>query len=123
MTNLKLRDEEAVFPTQYESKLLTLPLGGGTAPTIRAKALVFNDPLSKRILRQIELVSPSNATVMIIGETGTGKELVARHIHSLSGREGPFVAINCGAFNENFIEAELFGHEAGAFTGAQQASC
>ena len=103
------------------AKLLTLPVSGGTAPTIRAKALVFNDPISKRILRQIELVGPSNATVLIEGETGTGTELVARHLHELSGREGPFVAINCGAFNENFVEAELFGHEAGAFTGAQQA--
>jgi sigma-54-specific transcriptional regulator len=103
------------------AKLLTLPVAGGCAPTIRAKALVFSDPFSKRILRQIELVGPSSATVLIVGETGTGKELVARHLHELSGREGPFVAINCGAFNENFVEAELFGHESGAFTGAQQA--
>lgn len=118
----RLTESECELPAEHNaSKLLTLPLAGGPAPTIRAKALVFNDPLSKRILRQIELVGPSSATVLIIGETGTGKELVARHLHELSGREGPFVAINCGAFNENFVEAELFGHEAGAFTGAQQA--
>ena len=114
-------DDDTTAEPNSDGKLLTLPVSGSSAPTIRAKALVFNDPLSKRILRQIELVGPSNATVMIIGETGTGKELVARHLHELSGREGPFVAINCGAFNENFVEAELFGHEAGAFTGAQQA--
>jgi len=115
-------DDEMEAPLNDNSaKLLTLPVSGDTAPTIRAKALVFNDPVSKRILRQVELLGPSTATVMIVGETGTGKELVARHLHELSGRTGPFVAVNCGAFNENFVEAELFGHEAGAFTGAQQA--
>jgi sigma-54-specific transcriptional regulator len=102
------------------AKLLTLPAISSPAPTVRAKALVFNDPISSKILTQIELIAPSNASVLIIGETGTGKELVARHVHELSGRKGPFLAINCGAFNENFIEAELFGHESGAFTGAKQ---
>ncbi len=57
--------------------------------------------------------------MLVIGETGTGKELVARHIHNLSARRtGPFVAVNCGAFSESLVEAELFGHEKGAFTGA-----
>jgi sigma-54-specific transcriptional regulator len=59
--------------------------------------------------------------VLIIGETGTGKELAARYLHENSRRPGPFIAINCGAFSEHLVEAELFGHEAGAFTGAQQA--
>lgn len=104
-----------------QAKLLTLPNVSGHALSIRAKALVFNDPRSRRILEQLDRVAPSEATVLIVGETGTGKELVARHIHEQSGRRGPFVAVNCGAFSETLVESELFGHEAGAFTGAQQA--
>jgi sigma-54-specific transcriptional regulator len=87
--------------------------------SVRATALVFEDPVSQRLLKQIERIAPSDATVLIIGETGTGKELVARHIHELSKRSNnTFGALNCAALNENLIESELFGHERGAFTGA-----
>lgn len=86
--------------------------------SIRAKALVFCDPASKAILDYIEMIAPSEAPVLVSGETGTGKELVARHLHSLSGRSGPFVAVNCGAISESLAESELFGHEPGSFTGA-----
>lgn len=101
------------------TKVLTFPDSQVHPLSIRAKALVFNDPVSLEILNTAELIAPSDATVLIIGDTGTGKELIARHVHNQSGRSGPFVAVNCGAFSENLIEAELFGHEAGAFTGAQ----
>ena len=80
---------------------------------------MFEDPRSRALLDRIKLVGPSAANVLIIGETGTGKELIARHIHQLSARgTRPFVAVNCGAFSENLVESELFGHERGAFTGA-----
>lgn len=89
------------------------------ALSVRATALVFEDPVSRRLLEQIERIAPSDATVLIIGETGTGKELVARHIHALSKRsKNIFGALNCAALSENLIESELFGHEKGAFTGA-----
>jgi sigma-54-specific transcriptional regulator len=101
--------------------LLTLPNNAESPTSIRAKALLFHDPLSAALLEHIERVARSDATALIIGETGTGKELVARHIHAQSGRRGPFIAVNCGAFSETLIDAELFGHETGAFTGASQA--
>ena len=103
-------------------QLLTLPPSPALATSIRATAQVFEDPKSQALLAHLQLVAPSEASVLIIGETGTGKELVARHIHNLSHRRHrPFVAVNCGAFSESLVEAELFGHEKGAFTGALSA--
>jgi two-component system NtrC family response regulator len=76
-------------------------------------------PLMQGVFRQIRKVSPTDAPILIMGESGTGKELVALAIHQRSAqKEGPFVAINCGAIPETLLESELFGHEKGAFTGA-----
>jgi sigma-54-specific transcriptional regulator len=87
----------------------------------RASALVFEDPKSRELLAYLHKIAPSEVPVLIGGETGTGKELLARHIHALSARsQGPFVAVNCAAFTETLLDAELFGHRKGAFTGADQ---
>jgi sigma-54 dependent transcriptional regulator len=109
------------MPFSAEERVLTLPESPHAPPSIRAKALVFRDPQSQALIEDVERIAPTEATVLIVGETGTGKELIARHVHQLSHRRGPFVAVNCGAFSEALIDAELFGHEAGAFTGASSA--
>lgn len=102
--------------------LLTFPNPHQMALTVRATALVFDDPKSNALLERIQLVAPSDANILIIGETGTGKELIARHVHQLSHRTtGPFIAVNCGALTDSLVESELFGHERGAFTGALNA--
>lgn len=101
-------------------KLLSHPQPQSLALSIRAKAVIFADEKSQALLERIERVAPSDAAVLIIGETGTGKELVAKHIHEQSKRSGPFVAVNCGALSQSLAEAELFGHQAGAFTGATE---
>jgi DNA-binding NtrC family response regulator len=83
--------------------------------------LVGSSGPMQEVMRQVEMAAPSTASVLITGETGSGKEMVARSIHMLSPRaERPFVAINCSAIPESLMESEIFGHEKGAFTGAAE---
>ncbi|MEM1029306.1 MAG: sigma-54 dependent transcriptional regulator [Myxococcota bacterium] len=87
--------------------------------SLTERPIIGSSPALRRVLDVAHQAAPSNATVLVLGESGTGKELLARTIHRHSGRaEGPFVAVNCSAIPETILEAELFGHERGAFTGA-----
>jgi formate hydrogenlyase transcriptional activator len=85
----------------------------------RFEQLIGNSPALEAVLEQVERVAPTDSTVLIQGETGTGKELIARAIHNISARCGrPFIKLNCAAIPFDLLESELFGHEKGAFTGA-----
>ena len=98
---------------EKENRELRQRVGGGQPD------IVWSSEPMRRLMLQLERVAPSEARVCILGETGTGKELIARAIHERSGRaKGPFVTLNCAAVPAELIESELFGHEKGAFTGA-----
>jgi sigma-54 dependent transcriptional regulator, flagellar regulatory protein len=90
--------------------------GGGSGA---ATDLVGQSAQLQEIRKLIERVAPTDSTILLTGESGTGKEVIARRIHELSGRKGAFVAVNCGAIPDQLLETELFGHERGAFTGAE----
>jgi two-component system, NtrC family, response regulator len=91
-------------------------LEGGTSATLGA--IITAAPEMLKVAKTIERVAAADVSVMLLGASGTGKELLARAVHDKSGRQGEFVAINCAAIPENLLEAELFGYERGAFTGA-----
>jgi transcriptional regulator with GAF, ATPase, and Fis domain len=85
----------------------------------RFEQIIGNSPALESVLQQVQRVAPTDSTVLILGETGTGKELIARAIHNISSRCGrPFIKLNCAAIPFDLLESELFGHEKGAFTGA-----
>jgi formate hydrogenlyase transcriptional activator len=91
------------------------------APSGATDSIVGESSLVKSMLQEVSLVAPTDATVLILGETGTGKELIARAIHNRSNRSArPFIRVNCAAIPPSLIASELFGHERGAFTGAMQ---
>jgi DNA-binding NtrC family response regulator len=119
----KFAELEAILDRLAERRMLA---NKATALETRLKAaegspvLIGRTPAMQHVLQLIETVAPTEATVLILGETGTGKELVARSLHEQSERaQGPFIPVNCGALPENLVESELFGHRKGAFTGAE----
>src|ERR671924_422052 len=85
----------------------------------RLPDIVGDSSAMREVYRLTRLVAPAKTSVLLVGETGTGKELIARAIHRLSSRaDGPYVRVNCGALSESLLESELYGHVKGAFTGA-----
>jgi len=93
-------------------------------PTKSRPTLIGDSPVMQKLFTVIDRVAPNDSSVLLVGATGTGKELVARAIHDKSPRRnGPFVDINCSAIPEGLIEAELFGHQRGTFTGAHESRC
>ncbi|NYF52103.1 sigma 54-interacting transcriptional regulator [Tunturiibacter gelidoferens] len=102
----KLRQEKLYLEDEIRSEL-------------NFEEIIGNSAVLRQVLRQVEAVAPTNSTVLIQGETGSGKELIARAVHNLSRRRThPFVKLNCAAIPTGLLESELFGHEKGAFTGA-----
>jgi DNA-binding NtrC family response regulator len=117
-----VRDAEglvSVALTALESTSSKAPLAHGASES--GTDILAEDPLTLELLQTVRRMADSHATVLVSGETGAGKEVVARAIHDLSPRKGPFVAVNCGAIAPTLLESHLFGHERGAFTGADQA--
>ncbi|MDU9040698.1 sigma 54-interacting transcriptional regulator [Pseudomonas corrugata] len=102
----------------FGQPLLTFPDAEKSPLSIRAKALVFVDPRSRRLRHALEQLAPRSIPVLIRGETGTGKELLARHIHRESDRGGLFVSVNCGAISPTYADAELFGYAVGSYSSS-----
>ena len=106
-----------LYELQQENRRLQMQQGSDVF-----SGLVTRDPGMQRVCRMIEKVAPSDATVLLLGEGGTGKEVLAQGLHDASRRKGRFVAINCAAIPETLLESELFGYEKGAFTGATKST-
>ncbi len=122
---VELIEELVAKAIRYKTKLAKTKDSvskGGSSKSVKedTEFVWFSDKMAK-VAELVEKIAPSNATVLITGESGTGKEVVAKYIHRKSGRKGRFVAVNCAAIPETLLEAELFGYERGAFTGATSA--
>jgi len=111
-----------VLPSdEWDAKAWTSAVQGLNVVDNKVKSYVFVDPISQHLLGLAQRVAQTEVTALLVGPTGAGKEVLARVIHETSPRsKGPFVAINCAAMPEHLIEDMLFGHEKGAFTGAQK---
>jgi len=109
---LRLGDTALVFTSLDRIR------GAGASPNSAEPELTGSTPSIEAVRRSVDAVAPHPRTVVLLGETGTGKEIVARQLHRRGGRAGPFVAVNCGGFSEGLLASELFGHVRGAFTGA-----
>jgi transcriptional regulator with PAS, ATPase and Fis domain len=108
--------------SEDESTLRQDGTGTGHAPPDRARARIVHDPVMRELYALVDRIAGGNINVLISGETGAGKELVAERVHEKSRRRAkPFLRLNCAAVAESLLEAELFGYERGAFTGATQA--
>jgi len=113
-----LKRENAYVGSSVECVDKLSVIGNGQAER-RFEQIIGNSPALESVLANVERVAPTDSTVLILGETGTGKELIARAIHKLSSRVGrPFITLNCAAIPFDLLESELFGHEKGAFTSA-----
>jgi len=116
--NARLRDE---IEAHQRSKVTIECLVDEIHSRANFREIVGESPALRHVLEQVELVAPTSSTVLILGETGTGKELIARAIHNGSSRrDRPLIKINCASLPRELVESELFGHERGAFTGATQ---
>ena len=114
-------DEMVATVKRAQSQRLQIAEAGAETRIERTTEIIGNAPAMQEVFRAIGRLAHSHITVLINGESGTGKELVARNLHRLSTRaEQPFVKVNCAAFSPTLIESELFGHEKGAFTGANE---
>jgi transcriptional regulator with PAS, ATPase and Fis domain len=123
MEQLRIASKAAGFALQHQIKLQELKVGNKKLKNeleSKNRKFIYASSVMESLLSEVARIAPFNISVLIQGESGCGKEELAREIHRLSGRKGPFIAINCANLTESLLESELFGYSKGAFTGAVQ---